>query len=68
MNIKHIRAYLAVCCLVVVLQPLQGLAQQNSGARTKQDLNQLPRNGMGNTILTSSWVVGKFTSSASCIP
>ncbi len=32
MNLKHIRAYLAVCCLVVVLQPLRGLAQQNSDA------------------------------------
>jgi hypothetical protein len=35
MNIKHIRAYLAVCSLVVVLQPLQGFAQQNSdGTKT----------------------------------
>src|SRR4030081_497062 len=25
MNIKHIRAYLVVCSLVVILQPLQGL-------------------------------------------
>jgi hypothetical protein len=32
MNTKHIRAYLMVCSLVVVLQPLQGLAQQNSEA------------------------------------
>ncbi|MGA7930159.1 MAG: hypothetical protein WCA20_29720 [Candidatus Sulfotelmatobacter sp.] len=30
--LKPIRAYLMVCGLVVVLQPLQGLAQQNSGA------------------------------------
>ena len=32
MNIKHFRAYLIVCSLVVVLQPLQGLAQENSDA------------------------------------
>jgi hypothetical protein len=32
MNIKHIRAYLMVCCLVAVLQPLQGFAQDNSDA------------------------------------
>ena len=33
MNIKkHIRAYLIVCSLVAVLQPLQGRAQQNSDA------------------------------------
>jgi hypothetical protein len=31
-NIKHIWSYLIVCSLVVVLQPLQGLAQQNSDA------------------------------------
>jgi hypothetical protein len=34
MNIKHIRTYLMVCSLVVVLQPFQGVAQQNSGAST----------------------------------
>jgi hypothetical protein len=32
MNIKTIRAYLMVCSIVVILQPLQGLAQQNSDA------------------------------------
>ena len=32
MNIKHIRAYLMVCSLVVVLHPLQGFAQENSDA------------------------------------
>ena len=32
MNIKPIRAYLMICSLVVILQPLQGLAQQNSNA------------------------------------
>ena len=30
--LKHIRTYLLVCSLVVVSQPLQGLAQQNSDA------------------------------------
>src|ERR1019366_6013794 len=32
MNIKHIRAYLMACSLVVAFQALQGLAQQNSDA------------------------------------
>jgi hypothetical protein len=32
MNVKHIRAYLILCSLVVILQPLRGLAQQNSDA------------------------------------
>ena len=32
MNIKGIQAYLVVCSLVVVLQPLLGVAQQNSNA------------------------------------
>jgi hypothetical protein len=30
--LKHVRMYLLVCSLVVVLQPLHGLAQQNSAA------------------------------------
>jgi hypothetical protein len=34
MNLKHIAAYLVVCSLVVALQPIPGLAQQNSGAST----------------------------------
>ncbi len=29
MNIRNIRAYLILCSLVVILQPLQGFAQQN---------------------------------------
>lgn len=32
MNIKHIRTYLVARNLVVLLRPLQGVAQQNSGA------------------------------------
>ncbi|HTC95580.1 MAG TPA: hypothetical protein VK699_19210 [Terriglobales bacterium] len=32
--LKHIRTYLLVCSLVVILQPLQGIAQQNSDAAT----------------------------------
>src|ERR1700738_4927637 len=32
MNIRHIGAYLVVCSLVVILQPLQGLGRQNSDA------------------------------------
>ena len=34
MNVKHIRAYLMLCSLAVVLQPLLGFAQQNSNAST----------------------------------
>jgi hypothetical protein len=34
MNIRHIRAFLMVCSLAVVLQSLQPLAQENSGAST----------------------------------
>lgn len=34
MKIKYIRAYLAVCGLIVALQPLWGLTQQNSGVPT----------------------------------
>src|SRR6266851_5571968 len=30
--LKHIRTYLLVCSLVAILQPLQGLAQQNLNA------------------------------------
>jgi hypothetical protein len=41
MNIQHIRAYLIVCSLVVVLQPLQGFAQQNSDA-AKTSVQQTP--------------------------
>jgi len=36
MNIKHIRPYLMLCSLAVVLQPIQGLAQQNSDAAKAQ--------------------------------
>ena len=32
MNIKHIRTYLMVCGLAVILQPLHALAQENSDA------------------------------------
>jgi hypothetical protein len=41
MDIKHLRAYLMVCSLFVVLQPLQGLAQQNSDA-SKTGVQPLP--------------------------
>ncbi len=34
MNVKHIRAYLMLCSLAVVLQPLPGFAQQHSNAST----------------------------------
>ena len=37
MNVlKHIRTYLLVCSLVVILQPLQGRAQQSSNAAKKE--------------------------------
>ncbi len=32
MNLKHIQVYLLICSLVVVVQPILGLAQQNSEA------------------------------------
>src|SRR5438445_6852641 len=38
---KHFRVYLMVCSLVAVLQPLQGLAQQNSDA-AKTSLQHTP--------------------------
>src|SRR5882724_5527279 len=41
MNIKHIRIHLMVYSLVVILQPLQGLAQQNSEA-VKTSAQQTP--------------------------
>jgi hypothetical protein len=41
MNLKHIPAFLVVCSLVVVLQPLQGFAQQTSDA-SKTSVQQSP--------------------------
>lgn len=41
MNIKHVRVYLLVCSLVVILQPLRGLAQQNRDA-SKTSLQHAP--------------------------
>ena len=57
MNIKHIRAYLMLCSLVVVFQPIQGLAQQNSDAA--KAVNQ--KHEMANTILTPSLANGNIT-------
>jgi hypothetical protein len=46
MNIKYLRAYLMVCSLVVVLQPLRGLAQHNSDAsKTSAQLAPAERAG-----------------------
>jgi hypothetical protein len=39
--LKHLPAYLLVCSLVVVLQPLRGLAQQNSDA-SRTTVQQTP--------------------------
>jgi len=39
MNLKLIRACLVVCSLVVLWQPLQGLAQQNSDAAKAQQIS-----------------------------
>src|ERR1700691_3704693 len=44
MNIKRIRAYLVMCSLVVVLQPLQALAPQNSNP-PKTDTQSTERRG-----------------------
>jgi hypothetical protein len=44
--LKHIRTYLLVCGLVVVSQPLQGLAQQNSdAAKTGSQQADIERDG-----------------------
>ncbi len=46
MKIKHIRAYLMLCSLVVFLQPLQGFAQQSSdGSRTSPQRTPTERDG-----------------------
>jgi len=43
---KHLRAYLLLCSLVVVIQPLQGLAQQNPGqAKAEVQKPAAPRDG-----------------------
>jgi hypothetical protein len=39
--LKHVRTYLMVCSLIIVLQPLQELAQQNSDA-SKTSLRHTP--------------------------
>jgi hypothetical protein len=41
MNIRQIRAYLILCSLVVILQPLQGFAQQNSDT-SKTSVQHIP--------------------------
>ncbi len=45
MNIKHIRAYLMLCSLAVVLRPIQGLAQQNSDAAKAVSQPEAARDG-----------------------
>ncbi len=46
MDIKHLRAYLMLCSLVVVMPPLQGLAQQNADAsRTSLQHTSTERDG-----------------------
>jgi hypothetical protein len=45
MDIKHIRTYLVVCSLVVVLQPLQAVAQQNSEASKTSQQTAAERDG-----------------------
>ncbi len=42
MNLKHIRAYLMACGLVLALLPRQGFAQQNPGASTTSDEQTSP--------------------------
>jgi len=44
MNIKHIRTFLMACSLVVIFQPSQGLAQQNSDA-AKASVQHTPTDG-----------------------
>jgi hypothetical protein len=46
MNLRHIRVYVIACVLAVVLQPIQGLAQQNSDAsKTSPQQTSLERDG-----------------------
>ena len=45
MNVKRIRVYLVVSSLAVFLQPLQGLAQQNSDASKSQPATTAERDG-----------------------
>jgi len=42
MKIKHIRTYLIVCSLLVFLQPLRGIAQQNSETAKTEAQTALP--------------------------
>ena len=45
MNIKRVRVCLMVCSLAVVLQPLRGLAQQNSDAKISAQQTATERDG-----------------------
>jgi len=45
MNIKHIRIYLMVCSLAVVLRPLRGLAQNSDPSKTSAQHALMERDG-----------------------
>ena len=56
--LKRISTFVLAGILVVIVQPLHGLAQQTSEASK----NSLQVNGTGNTISISRLVLGKLTS------
>lgn len=51
MNLKHIRAYLVACGLVLACTLDRG-SRGRIRARRQEVMSKLPRDGMGNTILT----------------
>ena len=58
MNIKYLRAYLMVCSLVVIMQPLHGLAQNSSASKTSVHQTTAERDGQRDfDPLIGSWKV-----------
>ena len=45
MKIQYIRAYLMVCLVVIVFQPLRSLAQQSSDAAKSEQATSVERDG-----------------------
>ena len=58
MNIKRIWSYLMVCSLVVIMQPLHGLAQNSSAPKTRVHQTTEERDGQRDfDPLIGSWKV-----------